>query len=100
MHALREPDLELASERTGATRAWLPRRPRRSNGMTPVCYHPDPEINVDVALDVLAAETADLAAGYPPRRWVCPCGKAHSRGHFLAIGQHRCLSCGYVGTGG
>jgi hypothetical protein len=63
-------------------------------------YHPDPVINAGVALEVAQAEAADLAAGYPPRRWVCPCGKAHSRGHFLAIGQHRCLSCGYVGAGG
>lgn len=22
------------------------------------------------------------------------------RGHFLTIGAHRCLGCGYVGTGG
>src|SRR6185503_5496790 len=35
MHALRESDLELATERTGAARARLPRRPRRSKRMTP-----------------------------------------------------------------
>lgn len=63
-------------------------------------YHPNSEINAEVALEVLAAEAADLAAGYPPRPWTCPCGATHSRGHFQAIGQHRCLSCGYVGTGG
>lgn len=63
-------------------------------------YHPDPAINAGVAMDMLAAETADLAAGYPPRRWLCRCGASHSRGHFLSVGQHRCLSCGYVGDGG
>jgi rubredoxin len=64
-------------------------------------YHPDPEINAGVAADALDAERADLAAGYPPRRWVCPkCAAEHGRGHFLNIGQHRCLRCGYVGTGG
>jgi hypothetical protein len=63
-------------------------------------YHPDPEINAAVTADAAAAECAGLAAGYPPRRWRCTCGAAHSRGHFGAIGVHRCLSCGYVGTGG
>lgn len=63
-------------------------------------YHPDPEINAGVAADVLVAEVADLAAGYPPRRWICPCGASHARGHLGAIGQHRCLSCGYVGNDG
>jgi hypothetical protein len=65
-----------------------------------VVYHPDPEINADVIADAIEAERADLAAGYPPRRWRCPCGAEHSRGHFGAIGAHRCLSCGYTGTGG
>ena len=69
--------------------------------MTHVVYHPDPEINAEVAADALMAERADLAAGYMPRLWTCPdCGKEHGRGHFLTIGAHRCLSCGYVGTGG
>lgn len=63
-------------------------------------YHPDPEINAEIALETLDAERADLALGYPPRRWVCDCGVSHQRGHFSAIGVHRCLSCGYVGTGG
>lgn len=65
-----------------------------------VCYHPDPEINAEVAADALDAERADLEAGYPPRRWVCICGTEHSRGHFLTVGVHRCLACGYVGTEG
>jgi len=63
-------------------------------------YHPDPTINAQVALDVLIAEEADLAAGYPPRRWQCTCGAEHGRGHFMGIGVHRCLACGYVGTEG
>lgn len=64
-------------------------------------YHPDPDINAGVAQDALDAERADLKAGYPPRRWTCPCGQSHSRGHFMGqIGVHRCLWCGYVGTGG
>lgn len=67
----------------------------------PVAYHPDPEINAGVAADMLEAERADLVAGYPPRRWTCPvCSTAHGRGHFGAIGIHRCLKCGYTGTGG
>jgi hypothetical protein len=65
-----------------------------------IAYHPDPDINAGVAADVLAAELVDLRTGYPPRRWACPCGASHSRGHFQAIGQHRCLHCGYVGEGG
>ena len=65
-----------------------------------IAYHPDPNINAGVAADVLDAELVDLRIGYPPRRWTCPCGVSHSRGHSLAIGQHRCLSCGYVGNGG
>jgi hypothetical protein len=65
-----------------------------------IVYHPDPSINAGVLADVNAAERADLAAGLPPRRWTCPCGASHARGHFQAIGQHRCLQCGYVGAGG
>jgi hypothetical protein len=65
-----------------------------------VCYHPDPEINKDIIADALDAERADLKAGYPPRSWRCICGAEHSRGHFGAIGVHRCLACGYVGAGG
>jgi hypothetical protein len=63
-------------------------------------YHPDAEINAEVARDVLEAERADLAAGYPPRFWLCECGVKHGRGHFLVVGRHRCLACGYVGDGG
>jgi len=67
-----------------------------------IAYHPDPEINREVAAEVLANEAFDvLIARLPPRRWMCPlCGTSHSRGHLGAIGTHRCLSCGYVGTGG
>ena len=65
-----------------------------------IVYHPDPRINAEVAADALDAERADLTAGYPPRPWCCPCGAAHARGHFGAIGIHRCLACGYVGPGG
>jgi hypothetical protein len=67
---------------------------------TRVNYHPDPEINAQVRADANAGERIDLAAGLPPSRWRCPCGAEHSRGHFGAIGVHRCLACGYVGTGG
>ena len=64
-------------------------------------YHPDPVIDAEVRLDALAAEQADLAAGFAPRWWTCPgCGSSHHRGHFQAIGVHRCLNCGYVGEGG
>ena len=63
-------------------------------------YHPDPEINAGVAALALEAERADLAAGYPPRHWQCDCGAGHDRGHFMAVGVHRCLACGYVGDGG
>ena len=64
-------------------------------------YHPDPEINAGIAADALDAERADLAAGFPPRRWQCPdCGASHGRGHFGVIGNHRCLGCGYAGPGG
>lgn len=63
-------------------------------------YHPDPVINIAVMADALEAEQFDLAAGYPPRWWTCPCGAAHQRGHFDAVGNHRCLRCGYAGPGG
>ena len=64
-------------------------------------YHPDPAINAEVMGDALDAETADLAAGYLPRWWVCPeCGASHQRGHFMSIGVHRCMGWGYVGDGG
>lgn len=68
-----------------------------------VVYHPDPEINATVAQEALEAEKADLKIGYPPRRWHCPtpgCGASHGRGHFMSIGVHRCLRCGYVGPDG
>lgn len=69
--------------------------------MAEVEYHPDPEIDAEVAAEVLEAERVDLAVGYPPRAWTCPdCGATHSRGHFMTIGVHRCLGCGYAGTGG
>lgn len=64
-------------------------------------YHPDPVIAAELAADTLDAERADLAAGYLPRSWSCPgCGASHSRGHFMVIGTHRCLGCGYAGSGG
>lgn len=63
-------------------------------------YHPDPVINAEVAAETLESEILDLQAGLDPRRWTCPCGKSHQRGHFYSIGIHRCLSCGYVGPGG
>lgn len=65
-----------------------------------MAYHPDPEINAAVAEDRIAAEVADLAAGYPVSRWTCDCGASHTRGWFPAEGSHRCLRCGYVGRGG
>jgi hypothetical protein len=68
--------------------------------MTKSEYHPDPEINAEVAQQALDAEKLDLAVGYPPRRWICECGASHSRGHFGFIGNHRCLRCGYAGDGG
>jgi hypothetical protein len=68
--------------------------------MRATTYHPDPAINAELILTSIECEAADLAAGYPPRRWRCPCGHEHSRGHFLTIGQHRCLRCGYVGSEG
>lgn len=64
-------------------------------------YHPDPEIDAEVRAEALENERFDLAAGYPPRWWLCPdCGACHRRGHFMSIGVHRCLRCGYVGEGG
>lgn len=63
-------------------------------------YHPDPAIDEAVHDEAQESERLDLAAGYPPRRWRCDCGAEHARGHYLTIGAHRCLSCGYVGTGG
>lgn len=68
--------------------------------LTDANYHPDPVINEEVAKDTLLAEIADLNAGYPPRKWICPCGASHQRGHFMSVGVHRCLKCGYVGEGG
>lgn len=69
--------------------------------MSAIVYHPDPAINEAVAQMALEAEMRDLEAGYPPRRWTCPdCGASHGRGHFLTIGIHRCLRCGYQGGGG
>jgi hypothetical protein len=49
---------------------------------------------------VLEAEVFDLSVGADPSRWECECGAQHGRGHFQAIGIHRCLRCGYVGLGG
>lgn len=64
-------------------------------------YHPDPEINAEIIEQARINEIADLAAGYPPKFWRCPeCGSGHKRGHFMVIGVHRCLRCGYVGDGG
>lgn len=68
--------------------------------MIEISYHPDPEINASVAAEALEAERIDLSVGYLPRRWICSCGSSHERGHFMEIGVHRCLSCGYVGDGG
>ena len=64
-------------------------------------YHPDPEINEEIIVESLVAEKFDLAAGYPPRPWMCPvCSTTHKRGHFGTIGAHRCLKCGYQGHEG
>lgn len=64
-------------------------------------YHPESGIDREIAADALVGELADLAAGYAPKFWRCPeCGNGHGRGHFQAVGVHRCLYCGYVGTGG
>src|ERR1035438_5926630 len=61
---------------------------RKDTEMT-MTYHPDSEIDAGVRADALDAERADLAAGYPPRRWQCDCGAEHGRGHFQAVGVHR-----------
>jgi hypothetical protein len=63
-------------------------------------YHPDAEINEGIAADAREGEAANLAAGFHPAPWECECGAAHRRGHFQSIGVHRCMNCGYVGTGG
>lgn len=63
-------------------------------------YHPDDEINVGVAADVLEGERYDLSVGSDPSWWECECGAQHGRGHFQTIGVHRCLRCGYAGMGG
>jgi hypothetical protein len=63
-------------------------------------YHPDPEINEEIAADAREGEEASLAVGLDPTPWECECGAAHARGHFMVIGSHRCLRCGYVGDGG
>ena len=65
-----------------------------------LAYHPDVAINDEIVADALIGERADLAAGYLPRRWRCVCGREHARGHFMSIGAHRCLGCGYMGPGG
>lgn len=64
-------------------------------------YHPNPEINAEVEREAHEAEAFDIAAGLPPSPWKCPdCGACHDRGHFMSIGNHRCLRCGYSGSGG
>ena len=64
-------------------------------------YHPDPEIDAGIRADMLISERIDLAAGYPPRWFLCPqCGATHRRGWFMSQGMHRCLGCGYVCAGG
>ena len=66
-----------------------------------VNYHPDPEIDAELTRQAIENEEYDLSVGYPPRWWTCPvCKKSHNRGHFQAIGTHRCLNCGYVGSDG
>lgn len=57
-------------------------------------------IQEEIAADERDAEVADVKAGYPPRRWRCVCGAEHDRGHFQALGVHRCMRCGYAGDGG
>lgn len=64
-------------------------------------YHPDQEINAEIAVQAAEGEEFDVfTVGYPPRRWQCGCGASHDRGHYQSPGVHRCLRCGYVGTGG
>lgn len=66
-----------------------------------VVYHPDPEINAELIQQAVSVEVFDLSIGYAPRWWVCPdCAASHQRGWFQAVGVHRCLRCGYVGTQG
>jgi hypothetical protein len=57
-------------------------------------------IEDEVRAEERESEAADIAAGYPPRRWRCDCGAEHRRGHFQSVGVHRCLGCGYMGDGG
>jgi hypothetical protein len=59
----------------------------------------------DAVVSLMEQLPADLdyqvyCLGHRARRWRCPCGTMHSRGHFVAAGVHRCLACGYTGTGG
>jgi len=56
-------------------------------------YHPDAEINEEIAADVQAGEEANLAAGFLPSPWECECGAQYNRGH-TTLGVHRCLRCG------
>lgn len=64
-------------------------------------YHPDPEINDDVAGDAMQGELYSIAAGLPPSPWECECGASHARGFYPVGGMaHRCLRCGYVGANG
>jgi hypothetical protein len=62
-------------------------------------YHDDETINREIHLDMLAAEAADLKAGFPVTRWACDCGASHSRGTINGV-AHRCLRCGFIGVGG
>jgi hypothetical protein len=68
------------------------------DGQLTTC-HPDPAINVEIGRDAAHGELKDLAAGYLPRAWRCVCGVQHSRGP-LPTGEHRCLTCGYIGYEG
>lgn len=61
-------------------------------------YHPDPIVNLTLIAEANEGERADLEAGYPPKRWRCPCGAEHSRGYVPgSFTLHRCLACGYIG---
>ena len=72
-----------------------------AEGSTDLVYHPDPEINEEVIADMLEAEAYDMSVGDGPWWWQCPkCRASHNRGHHEAVGVHRCLGCGYTGTGG
>jgi len=69
--------------------------------MRAIVYHPDPDINESVRVQTIEGDREGMQAGHPPLRWCCPeCARSHSRGYFLAVGQHRCLWCGYQGAGG